>query len=131
VGGGKSIHQNKNMLTISQRMPIILSERCWMRIISRGRLREFGKEYNLAEKPLAEWHSITSKAEWKNYDDLRRTYPSADQVRVKSGSAVTIFNIGGNKFRMIASIHYNTKTVYILSIMTHAAYSEGAWKDRF
>jgi mRNA interferase HigB len=102
-----------------------------MRIISRSRLQEFGKRYDQAVKPLAEWYSITSKAEWANYDDLRKIYASADQARVKSGGIVTVFNIGGNKFRLIVAIHYNTQTVYILSIMTHEKYTENTWKDRF
>lgn len=41
---------------------------------------------------------------------------------------MTVFNIGGNKWRLVTVIHYNTERVYILPIMTHAEYSKGAWR---
>jgi mRNA interferase HigB len=50
---------------------------------------------------------------------------------VRSGNTVTVFNIGGNKWRLIAAIHYNTKIVYILSVMTHEEYDVDKWKEKF
>jgi mRNA interferase HigB len=55
--------------------------------------------------------------------DVRKTYPHADAV-----GEFTIFNIGGNKYRLATSIHYRTGKVYIRHVMTHAEYSRGDWK---
>jgi mRNA interferase HigB len=52
-------------------------------------------------------------------------------VTVKSGRPVVVFNVDGNKYRLIAAIHYNTQTVFILDVMTHADYSAMAWKQKF
>jgi len=62
--------------------------------------------------------------------DVRRIYPHADPVRVASGNTVTVFNVAGNKYRLVAAIHYNAGRVYVLRIMTHADYGRGTWKDR-
>jgi mRNA interferase HigB len=102
-----------------------------MRIVSKRRLQEFWETNKQAKKPLEEWHFIVNKANWKNFNDLRRTYSSADQVAVKSGNTTTVFDIGGNNYRLIAAVHYNTKTVYILDVMTHAVYNRDLWKDKF
>jgi mRNA interferase HigB len=56
------------------------------------------------------------------------TFPHADQVTVASKRTVTVFNIGGNNYRLITAIHYNTKIVYILRFLTHAEYDKDAWK---
>jgi len=57
-----------------------------------------------------------------SFAELRRVFSSADQV-----GKFTIFNIGGNKYRLIAAIHYNRKKVYIRHILTHAEYDLGRW----
>jgi mRNA interferase HigB len=51
-------------------------------------------------------------------------FPLADQV-----GKLTVFNIGGNKVRLIAAIHYNRKKVYIRAVLTHSEYNEGKWKE--
>lgn len=133
IGGDEKFLLSKviNVLTNCQRMPIIIWKLSEMRIISKGRLQEFWSVQPLAQKPLTEWYSVTIKAKWGSYDDLRKIYSSADQAKVKSGNIVTIFNIGGNKYRLVVAIHYNTRTVYILSVMTHEEYGKDIWKDKF
>ena len=54
---------------------------------------------------------------------LRTTFPSADQI-----DRFTVFNIGGNKFRLIAAIHYNRKKVYVRNVLTHAEYDRNSWR---
>jgi mRNA interferase HigB len=73
---------------------------------------------------------IAEKADWKDLDNVRLQFPHADQVRVGSNRHVVVFNIGGNEYRLIAAIHYNTQTVYVLMIMTHAEYSKEKWKSK-
>src|SRR5713226_3321193 len=100
-----------------------------MRIITRKRLREFAQRHPDAAEPLQKWHNLVREAEWESLQDVRRVYPHADAVTVASGNTVTVFNIGGNKYRLIAAIHFNTQRVYVLRLLRHAEYSKGLWKD--
>lgn len=61
--------------------------------------------------------------------EVRREYPHADATdKTASGRTVTIFNIGGGKYRLVTAIHYNVEKIFTLRIMTHAQYSKEAWK---
>ena len=60
-----------------------------------------------------------------NFAQLREMFPNADQVDNK-----TVFNIGGNKYRLIAALHYNRARVYVRVILTHREYDKGTWKSR-
>jgi len=101
-----------------------------MRIISRKRLRDFAQRYPDAAEPLQKWQRLFREAEWENLQDVRRVYRHADTVTVASGNTVTVFNIGGNKYRLIVAIHYNRQRVYVLRLLRHAKYSKDFWKDR-
>jgi mRNA interferase HigB len=100
-----------------------------MRLISRKRVREFAEQYPDAADALEKWRRVVGEAEWENLQDVRRVYPHADMVTVASGNPVTVFNVGGNKYRLIAAIHYNGQRVYVLRLLTHAEYSKNLWKD--
>jgi mRNA interferase HigB len=100
-----------------------------MRLITRKRLREFAQQHPDAAEPLGKWERLFREAEWQNLQDVRRVYRHADAVTVASGKTVTVFNICGNKYRLITAIHYNRQRVYILRLLTHAEYSKGFWKD--
>jgi mRNA interferase HigB len=109
----------------------LLSIRCTqVRIIKTSTLREFWRKHPAAEQPLKRWLGTARMAAWRSIDDVRRTYPHADAAVVASGNTVTIFNIGGNDFRLVVAIKYRFGTVYIRDFMTHAEYSKGAWKER-
>jgi mRNA interferase HigB len=83
-----------------------------MRVISKKKISDF-IEGNLESKAsLENWYRIVSKSDFGNFSDLRMTFPSADQV-----SDLTVFNISGNKFRLIAAIHYNRQILYICEIL--------------
>jgi mRNA interferase HigB len=71
----------------------------------------------------------TKAAHWSNITDLHQTFPSADPVRVTSGRTVVVFNIAGNRYRLLAAIHYNMHKVFVLRFLTHAEYTRGTWKD--
>lgn len=60
-----------------------------------------------------------------DFNDPRKTFASADYV-----GGLTVFDIGGNKYRLIASIHYNRRKVYIRAVLTHEQYDRGIWKRR-
>jgi len=62
-------------------------------------------------------------ASFDSFVDLRKTFPSADQV-----GKFTVFNIGGNKVRLIVAIHYNRKKIYIRHVLTHSKYNRMKWR---
>ena len=101
-----------------------------MRVISRKRLREFWAEHPKAKTPLTQWYKLTEEASWRHFADARSTFGSVDSVTVRSGNAVYVFNIKGNDYRLIAAIHFNTGTVYVLAVLTHPEYDEEKWKDQ-
>lgn len=100
-----------------------------MRVISPKKLKEFWTSGNArAEQPLRTWLKYAEMADWTSLNDVRETFPSADGVMVSSGKIVTVFNIAGNSYRLVAAIHYNTGVAYVLRVMTHSEYSKDAWK---
>ncbi len=94
-----------------------------MHVITRKRLNEFAKSHPDTRKALAQWYKLMKKSEFASFVELRALFPSADQV-----GKLTVFNIGGNKVRLIAAIHYNRKKVYIRATLTHGEYDEEKWK---
>ena len=101
-----------------------------MRVIKPARVREFRMKHRRAEPSLEEWLTKMQAAEWANLVELRETFPSADPVKVASGKTVVVFNIAGNRYRLIAAVHYNTGRVFVLRFLTHAEYDKEAWKNQ-
>lgn len=99
-----------------------------MRLITRKRLRVFAREHADARSSLEAWRRVTETAEWASIDDVRLDFPAADGVAVKSGRVATVFNIRGNKYRLITAIHYNRGIVYAMRFYTHAEYDRDRWK---
>lgn len=100
------------------------------RVISVKRLRQFWQRHPDAEAPLRSWYRMALKAQWGNIQAVRATFPHADAVTVASGRTVTVFNIGGNKYRLIVDLLYEVEVVYVCVVLTHAEYSKGRWKDQ-
>ncbi len=94
-----------------------------MHIISRKALRQFAQRHPDSENALNTWFHLVMSKQFASFHDLREYFPSADQV-----GDLIVFNIGGNKYRLIASIHFNRQKVYVRQILTHAEYDRGAWK---
>lgn len=101
-----------------------------MRIIGKKRLRDFWESHRDAKNWLVKWHEVVGSAQWRSIRDARRTFPHADGVKVGSGKTATVFNVRGNKYRMVTAIRYDGSTVYVLWLGTHAEYTKGSWKDR-
>lgn len=95
-----------------------------MHVISRKRLVQFWKKHPDAAGPLQAWYTRTKHAQWAKFADVRQDYASADQV-----GRFVVFNIGGNKYRLITVIHYNRAKVYIRYILTHGEYDDDDWKN--
>lgn len=64
---------------------------------------------------------------WQNLAQTRQSFPHADQITVKSGRTVTVFNIT-NDFRLVTAIHYNRQEIFTLRFLTHADYGKDIWK---
>jgi mRNA interferase HigB len=69
-------------------------------------------------------YKITKKAKWGRFQEVTQTFNNADFV----GSCV-VFNVGGNKCRLISYIRFSARKLYILQILSHAEYDQEAWKD--
>jgi len=91
-----------------------------MRIVSRKTLREFAEVHADADEALDVWYRIVSQCEWNSFGDIREVFNSADYI----GNDRYVFNIRGNKYRLVAMIFFNPKIVYIRFVGTHAAYDK-------
>ncbi len=94
-----------------------------MHVISRKALVAFWERYPDSKESLSRWYKIVEKSEFTSFEGLRATFPSADKV----GDWI-VFNIGGNKYRLVASIHFNRRKLYIRHVLTHKEYDRGGWK---
>jgi mRNA interferase HigB len=88
---------------------------------------EAEKEHGGIGTALDAWYRTAKSAKWKSLLDVRQTYPSADGVPVGE-KVFTVFNIGGNNFRLIVGINYETERIFIKYVLTHAEYDKGDWK---
>ena len=79
-----------------------------MHVITRKRLNEFSEKYPNAKVSLQHWYKLMKDGNFRTFVELRADFPHADQV-----GKLTVFNIGGNKIRLVAAIHYNRQKVYI------------------
>ncbi|PYS46353.1 MAG: hypothetical protein DMG13_30160 [Acidobacteria bacterium] len=96
-----------------------------MHLISRRPLKQFWEKHPDAETALRHWIKAVETSGWKNFADGRQLFGSADQV-----GKFIVFNSAGNKYRLIAVIHFNRQRVYVRHILTHKEYDLGKWKKR-
>lgn len=89
-----------------------------MRLISRSTLREFWTRYADSEQPLKAWAAEVERANWLNTAEIKARYPSASIV----DSERIVFNIGGNKYRLIVKVWFAGQTVFVKFVGTHAEY---------
>lgn len=94
-----------------------------MHVISRKALRLFWEKHADSKQPLTCWFKVMTATDFHNFAELRAAFPSADKV----GNWI-VFNVAGNKYRLIASIHFNRGKVYVRHILTGVEYDKGAWK---
>ncbi|VGO20945.1 type II toxin-antitoxin system HigB family toxin [Pontiella sulfatireligans] len=91
-----------------------------MHVVKRKTLVEFWRKHANSEAPLVGWYREAKSARWKSPQDIKDHYRSADFL---PGNRV-VFNIGGNKYRLVVKIAYVPGTVYIRFIGTHAEYDK-------
>jgi mRNA interferase HigB len=94
-----------------------------VRVISKRTLREFWEKHADAETSLNAWYAVASKATWTTFADVRQAFNSADVIH----DNVTVFNIGGNKYRLVVDIDYRFQKIYIWHVLTHTQYDKDDW----
>lgn len=94
-----------------------------MKIISNSALRAFAAKHPQAEAPLQGWRRVIEKNRFTNWAELKCVFSSVDKV-----GELTVFDIGGNRYRLIAYIRFERQIVYIKAVLTHSDYDKGAWK---
>lgn len=94
-----------------------------MHVISRRALREFWERHPPAKTPLAAWFRILESGRFADFNAIKRAFGAADYL-----APYTIFDVGGNKYRVIAVIHYNRQRVYVRCVFTHPEYD--AWSTQ-
>lgn len=93
-------------------------------VISRKKLREAATKHPSLGTALDTWFRVAKKARWKDLSEVRKTYPTAGPV-----GPYTVFNIKGNRFRLVAEIIFERGRIYIRHVLTHAEYDKGKWKS--
>jgi len=94
-----------------------------MHIITQKRIWEAQKHYPESASALEGWYRIIKNNTFKNYAELKKCFNAIDKVGEQY-----VFDIGGNKLRLIAYIHFNRGKVYITHILSHKEYDKNQWK---
>ena len=91
-----------------------------MVIISQKAIHDFATKYPLAADSLNRWCKVVSQANWRNFLDVKQSFNATDYIV----NDRYVFDIGGNKYRLVAMIHFDIRTLYIRFIGTHDQYTE-------
>ena len=94
-----------------------------MHIITHRRLLEAADQHQNCVTALDQWYRLVKKTEVHNFSELRQLFRSVDKV-----GELYVFNVGGNKLRIIAAIHFNRQKLYIRAVLTHLEYDQEDWK---
>lgn len=95
-----------------------------MHVISPKRIKQFIAAHPGADlAALDRWYRQAKQAEWHTFAEVRADFPSADVV-----GRFVVFNVGGNKYRLITEINYRSETLFLRAILTHAEYDQDTWK---
>ncbi len=95
-----------------------------MDIIRQDRLIEFAQKHPNTKPSLNRWYRLMQERDFSSFKELRSVFPHADRV-----GNLTVFNIAGNKARLITYIFYGEQRIYIRDVLTHAEYDRGRWKE--
>ncbi|NJO17474.1 MAG: type II toxin-antitoxin system HigB family toxin [Thioploca sp.] len=96
-----------------------------MRVISKKPIREFWQCHPESKSALEEWFYKVSQLSINNFLELRNNFNTADYV-----DGYTVFDVGGNKYRIAAVVHYDKQRLYVRQVMTHAEYDRNNWRKR-
>lgn len=91
-----------------------------MHVISKKKLKEFWQRHSDAEQPLRAWYADAKRADWKKPTDIASVIQSARPIPNNR----VVFNVGGNKYRLVVAIRYQSGVVFVRFIGTHSEYDK-------
>ena len=95
-----------------------------MNVIAPRTLRTFSEQHPEAEEPLRDWYNHLRRIEPQNFAELKTHFNSVDAARSKEDLIVFIFDVAGNKYRVVCGINFTSSTAFIKRIMTHDEYTQ-------
>jgi mRNA interferase HigB len=94
-----------------------------MRVITNRRLLEFAASHKDSSVPLQAWRKLMEFGSYENFADIRQVFGTADKV-----GDLYVFNICGNKYRLITFLQFERQLCYIKAVLTHKQYDKDGWK---
>ena len=94
-----------------------------MKLISNKALREFAVAHAAADGPLQDFRRLIEKGSYGNFADLRAAFNTVDKV-----GSLYVFNIGGNKYRLVAALSFKVQALWVKAVLTHDEYDKGKWR---
>lgn len=94
-----------------------------MRIVGRKVIDTFKRKHADSRSSLNYWYRVVSTREWRDFAELRQVFSSADHV-----ASHVVFNIGGNKYRLVADVNYKAGMLLVREVLTHQEHDRGGWK---
>ena len=95
-----------------------------MRVIAKRPLVQFWTKHPEAERPFRSWLTLCRSKNFENFAQLKQTFRTVDKV-----GRFVVFDIGGNKFRLIVVVHVNRKRIYVRAVLTHEDYDHDQWSN--
>jgi mRNA interferase HigB len=95
-----------------------------MHLISIRNLRLDSSRYSDTQTVIEEWYKVVKSAAWQNLEEVKQIYRDTEAV-----GNFTVFNIKGNRYRLIVDINYVNQTIYYKYFLTHAEYDKDSWKN--
>jgi mRNA interferase HigB len=95
-----------------------------VRLISYRALREFADIHSQALGSLQGWRKVIEASRFENWSALKKVFNTVDKV-----GDLAVFNVGGNKYRLVAYLNFERQIIYVKAVMTHAEYDKGDWKS--
>lgn len=95
-----------------------------MHVISRKKLKQATLRHQDLESALDAWYRIAKRSAWHSLADVKKTFSTADGVE-----KWTVFNIRGNKYRLITEINFRFRRIYIRHVLPHSEYDREKWKQ--
>lgn len=90
-----------------------------MRLISNRALTSFATIHPTADAPLQSWRKAIESGQYSDFAAIKKTFNSVDRVGMYH-----VFNVGGNKYRVVVAIHFNSQVAYIRHVFTHKEYDK-------
>jgi mRNA interferase HigB len=95
-----------------------------MHLIAIRNLRADAAKYPDTQIVIDEWYKVVKSVSWQNLEEVKQIYRDTEAV-----GNFTVFNIKGNKYRLIVDINYVNQTIYYKYFLTHAEYDKDSWKN--